>query len=340
MEDEYGDMSDKGEGFIYPGVYSLESGATLTSPEIRYNTYGDPSSPCLLINHALTGNSSLHTWWGSMLGPGLTFDTDKYFVVCSNVLGSCYGSTSSLSTNPETGSAYGSAFPKVAVRDTVCLQAHLLASLGVTDLKSVIGGSFGGMQTLEYPLVSPSVPGAPQASSIVPISCGLRHTAWQIAISALQRNAVEMCAGLGDESKGLEIARQIGMVTYRSRDAYDKKFGRQVVEGGEYDVEGYLRYQGEKFLGRFDADTYVRLTEQMDSHDVFNGREGGPDYGGIKSFTIGISSDVLYPVSEQKEVAAFLQGGYGEVESEAGHDGFLLEQAEVGRFIREFLEMV
>ncbi|GMI31661.1 hypothetical protein TeGR_g14035 [Tetraparma gracilis] len=360
MEDEYGDMSSSGETFTFPGTFTLEDGSTLESPSLCYNTYGtlnESRDNVLLVTHALTGNSDLASWWGNMLGPGKTFDTDKYFIVCANILGSCYGSTSPASIDPATSLPYGGSFPDVSVRDTIALQFALLSDLNVSSIKSVIGGSFGGMQVLEAMFASTR---ELSVRSAVPIACGSSHTAWQIAISEVQRQAIYAdpswnggdCLDVRD-SKGLNVARQMGMVTYRTARAYDLKFGREKVGEGpaygkdaKWQVKSYLEYQGDKFLSRFDPITYVKLTEQMDTHDVGRGR------GGIAkallslempSLVIGIDSDVLYPLHEQESLFSALgsvEKKFVSVRSEAGHDGFLLEQETVGKAIDEFLERI
>ncbi|GMH80279.1 hypothetical protein TrST_g6375 [Triparma strigata] len=356
MKDEYGAMSDAGDTFEHDGPFTLESGEVLPHAQLRYNTYGSlnpAGTNVLLVNHALTGNSDLASWWGSMLGPTLAFDTDKYFVVSANILGSCYGSTSPTSVDPSTGEPYGKSFPSVSVRDTVKLQGKLLESLGVTSLKSVVGGSFGGMQTLEYLFTGQEF--GPETRSAIPIACGSHHTGWQIGISELQRQAIyadpDWAEGEGwNAKKGLEVARQIGMISYRTSQAYEEKFGRGVQGGkiygsdAEWDVKSYLEYQGRKFLDRFDPITYVKLTEQMDSHDISRGRgEMKAVLNSVKvpTLIVGIDSDVLYPVHEQESLRDGIQGSeLVVVNSDAGHDGFLLEQEEVSKNVIRFLESI
>ncbi|GMH70872.1 hypothetical protein TrLO_g3490 [Triparma laevis f. longispina] len=353
MADEYGAMSSNGLTYEHEGPLTLESGEILPHAQLRYNTYGtlnSTSSNVLLINHALTGNSDLASWWGDMLGSGKSFDTDKYFIVSANILGSCYGSTSPTSVNPETGEVYGREFPSVSIRDTVKLQGELLESLGVKSLKSVIGGSFGGMQTLEY-LFTGQENGPPTRSSI-PIACGSHHTGWQIGISELQRQAIYADPNWKhnpmEAKKGLEVARMIGMISYRTPHAYEEKFGRAVTSeskpygsDAEWNVKSYLEYQGSKFLTRFDPITYVKLTEQMDSHDLARGRGEMEEVLGrveVKTMVVGIESDVLYPVEEQRRLSEGISGSeLVIVKSDAGHDGFLLEQEEVSKNVTRFL---
>lgn len=380
MEDEYGDLKDEGETYTHPTPFLLESGETLQNASLRYMTYGtlnEARDNVLVVCHALTGNASLHSWWGDLLGPGCAFDTDRYFVVCCNILGSCYGSTGPMSTPPPTASSephYGIDFPDISVRDSVNLQLHLLHThLSLSSIKCVVGGSFGGMQTVEFAAQAGSVSSPfsrddeagvarPFVRSVVPIACGAQHTAWQIAVSEAQRQAVyadpKWRGGrprVDDPARGgLSVARMIGMVSYRTSKGYDAKFGRRVAGGEEdgaaveygskakFEVKSYLEYQGYKFLTRFDPITYVKLTEQMDSHDVGRGRGGAVkalEDVKIPAMVLGIDSDVLYPLYEQEELAElFPEGELGVVESDAGHDGFLLEQEQVAKYITRFLD--
>lgn len=388
MDDEYGEMTTEGHTFVYPKPFELESGEVLPRAELRYMTYGtlnEARDNVLVICHALTGNASLHSWWGDLLGPGQTFDTSRYFVVCANILGSCYGSTGPAS--PMVGSAgsdrnagvddddsvskevYGVDFPDVSVQDTVRLQLHMLQDeLKIRSVKCVIGGSFGGMQAVEYAAQAGSIKSpfavdddegraVPFVRSVVPIACGARHTAWQIAISEVQRQAIyaDPKWNQGNPSwddlpwSGLSVARQIGMVSYRTAKGYDEKFGRELKEetnppygsDARWEVKGYLEYQGYKFLSRFDPVTYLKLTEQMDSHDVGRNRGGAKEALGsvhIPALVLGINSDVLYPIHEQDELASlFPNGELKVIKSNAGHDGFLLEQTQVADYISEFL---
>lgn len=382
MDDEYGEMTS--EGSIYKHVcsktgrsqFTLESGCVLEDAELRYQTYGklnQTKDNVLVVCHALTGNASLHAWWGGLLGPNLPFDTSKYFVISANILGSCYGSTSPRSIHPQTGSVYGNDFPDISVQDTVRLQLKMLKSIGVRGVKCVVGGSFGGMQCVEYAAQAGTSTNpwnldgssSPFVRSVIPIGCGAAHTGWQIALSEVQRQAIYADPlwnhGNIDPNNpplnGLSVARQIAMVSYRTQKGYEDKFGRRtrksssetpttpsLAYGSEtkWEIKSYLKYQGQKFLSRFDPVTYVKLTEQMDSHDVGRNR-GGKKVAlssvEIPALVLGIDSDVLYPLNEQKELVELLpQGTLGVIRSDAGHDGFLLEQDQVGRFIKDFLE--
>lgn len=371
MKDEYGTMDSSGSTYTHPN-YVLENGALLPTAQLRYQTYGtlnETRDNVLVICHALTGNASLHSWWGDLLGPQRAFDTDQYYIVCCNILGSCYGSTCPTSVNPMTEQPYGIDFPNVSVQDTVRLQLLLCQEeLQIRQIKCVIGGSFGGMQALEYAIQGGShVPYCIQhgefhnyVRSCIPIACGSYHTAWQIGISEVQRQAIYKDSEwrLGhyfQATNGLEIARQLGMISYRTAVGYETKFGRTTTAAKDdttaamdygsdvpWQVKNYLEYQGRKFLSRFDPVTYVKLTEQMDSHNIARNRS--PDVNRVlqtmelPTLVLGIDSDILYPVHEQQQLSTNIPASQFElIHSLDGHDGFLLEQEQVAHHIQEFL---
>jgi len=340
-------MDSSGETYLSKN-FQLENGVILPEVQVRYSTFGklnDTYDNILVVCHALTGNSRLDTWWGSMLGPGLTFDTSKYLVVCANVLGSCYGSTGPTTINSNTNTKYGNDFPAVTIRDTV--NAHMMMiknAIGAKGIECVIGGSMGGMQALEWAIM-----GGDFVKKTVVIGCGAAHTAWQIAISETQRQAIYADPKWNDgnvdmsnpPTKGLSVARQIAMLSYRTPIAYQKKFGRQKDDNGIWQAKKYLEYQGTKFLERFDPVSYIKITEQMDMHDV------GRNRGGIEKalsqikgrcLVVGIDSDILYPLHEQEELAQLIPNAkLSIIKSSEGHDGFLLEQSQLAEFIDKFL---
>lgn len=367
MKDEYGEMTADGESYIEKD-FVLENSVVLPHAELRYQTYGqlnEAKDNVIVVCHALTGNASLHSWWGDLLGDNKAFDTSKYLIVCCNILGSCYGSTNPQSINPETMSPYGKSFPDISVKDTVKLQLNLIKhGLGASSIKCVIGGSFGGMQTMEFAVQGGiaegefvSEDGSPFVKSVIPIACGASHTAWQIAISEVQRQAIyadpEWESNPFKATKGLEVARQMGMISYRTAHGYGKKFGRDLRNTGDnnssrygsnasWQVKSYLEYQGTKFIDRFDPITYVKMTEQMDSHDISRNRGSSIaevlQRVKIPACVLGIDSDVLYPLSEQKEIVEHMPNSELEIiHSDDGHDGFLLEQDQVNRCIVDFL---
>lgn len=351
MADEYGAMNSDGDIAVVD-TFTLDSGRVLEKVEVCYMTWGQPSAKrdnIIVVCHALTGNANLESWWGQLLGPCKPLDTTKYCVFCSNVLGGCYGTTGPKSINPATGKRYAGDFPKVTIRDMVRLQAAVLVQLGVTEVACVVGGSMGGMQALEWAVEVRK----PSVRSFVSLCSSARHHPWQIGISECQRQAIYSDPGWQEgnydpatpPAKGVAVARMMAMVTYRTHPAYVTKFGRSLVSTHQqsvFDVENYLYQQGQKFLERgFDPMTYIRLTQAMDSHDIERGR--GAYHKVLQSIAmpslvISISSDVLYPVSDQEEMADHLPNSQHHIiQSNEGHDGFLLESTKVGMLLKGFL---
>lgn len=365
----------------------LESGKRIGPVTVAYQTYGTLNAEgtnAILICHALTGNAHAagvtvsndisyapnrlsgnnhppvprEGWWSGVIGDGKAIDTSKYFVICSNFLGSCYGTTGPASTNPATGEPYRMDFPRITVRDMVRVQCELLKHLGVNELVTVTGGSLGGMQVLEWTLMYPDM-----VHSIVPIAVGAYHSAWAIGLNEIARNAIRMDPDWNEgrytaqPRMGLALARMVAMMSYRSQISFEEKFGREIVtndtKGVEilfgkndplYQVESYLRYQGIKLVERFDANTYIHITYAMDSHDVSRDRGSISDVLGsveIPVLCIGINSDVLYPVCEQHELVKYLPyARYAEIDSIHGHDAFLIEFDQLNKVILSFLEEV
>ena len=355
--------------------FSLEMGGSLHDVVIAYETWGrlaDDASNAVLICHAWTGDSHAagpaqagHPtpgWWEGLIGPGLAIDTNEWFVVCANVLGGCQGSTGPASRHPRDGRPYGSRFPVVTIRDMVRAQEHLMDALGVRSWRSVIGGSMGGMQVLEWAAIFPD-----RVRSIVPIATCLQATAQQIAWGAIGRRAIRLDprwrdgdyygAEPGDgPAEGLEIARQLAQVTFRSDDVFTDRFGRALadrVEPGEafsiwhrFEVESYLDYHGEKLARRFDANSYLVIGKAMDLHDI--ARHRGSFASALRridvpALSIGITSDILYPLYQQREIHESLlaQGTPSElhvIESAHGHDSFLIDLDQVGPPITKLLE--
>jgi len=359
MNDEYSDMNSDGDTYLFPGRFLLECGGFLTNPTVRYRTYGALNTErnnCMVVCHALTGNAALDSWWGEMLGPDKLFDTRKFFVVCCNVLGSCYGTTGPVSINPSTGEVYGASFPEITVRDTVRLHMAVVKDgLKVSRVACVVGGSLGGMQALEWALCSePSFIGC-----VITMCCGAEHTPWQIGISEAQRQAIYADPKWrgGDYVRykdpplaGLSVARQMAMITYRSHRAYEDKFGREEISdepagNGQnrfFEVERYLRYQGEKFQGRFDPLCYIAVTRMMDTHDVGRGRGGVKKALGSISqpvLVVTVDSDILYPPVEQEALHRMIHDSERLViRSDNGHDGFLLDQEIIEKTAKHFLD--
>ena len=325
---------------------TLESGVMLPDVRVAYRTWGklnSSGSNAVVVCHALTGDANVDRWWTNAFGQG-RIDTERHFVIASNVLGGCYGTTGPTSVNDVTGLPWGGDFPRVTIRDMVEVQRRLIEHLGVARIALVTGGSMGGMQALEWAVMYPDL-----VCSIAPISVGAVHSAWCIGISEAQRTAIFADPQWHDghyrpghgPTGGFAAARQVGLVSYRSPDSFEAKFGRTEGESG-FAVEEYLRYQGEELVGRFDAASYVALTYSMDSHDLGRGRSSVEEVLGAincHALVIGISSDVLYPVAEQIHLAKLLPGGrYVEIDVPHGHDGFLIEAESVGLILGDFLD--
>ena len=331
----------------YGEAFELENGDVLPSLRIAYRTWGELAAErdnVVLICHALTGSADADEWWPGLIGPGLALDPARDFIVCSNVIGSCYGSTGPLASHD--GVRYGGKFPRVSIRDIVRAQHRLLGSLGISRLRLVIGPSLGGMQTLEWAATYPEF-----VDAIVPIGVSGRHSAWCIATSEAQRQAIcadprwndgQYTAGAAPEA-GLAAARMMAMVSYRSWENFESRFGRDRNAGTDtFQVQSYLAHQGRKINERFDAVSYVRLTEAMDTHDVARGRG---DYAAVlrtlrqPTLVVGVASDVLYPTHEQRYLAEAMPAAeYRELGSPHGHDGFLIETDALGATIRAWRE--
>ncbi len=330
------------------GEFALENGEVLQDVEIAYRTWGKPENAAehaILICHALTGSADVEAWWPNIIGAGKTFDPADDYIVCANILGSCYGTTGPVSRKPGTRSRYQAGFPSVSVRDMVELQRVLLDELGVTQLELVTGPSLGGMQALEWALSYPE-----RVGSVVPIGVGGRHSAWCIGVSEAQRAAIaadpDWNGGYySDESppkKGLAAARMMAVCTYRSWQSFDERFGRERRSDDQFQVQSYLRHQGEKINDRFDANTYVTLTHAMHTHDLSRGRGDYPEVlGRIEqpALVVSVSSDALYPPEEQRFLANHLPNSQYEVlDCAHGHDGFLIETGTLGEMIVDFRE--
>ncbi|MGW1094459.1 homoserine O-acetyltransferase MetX [Streptomyces sp. NPDC002455] len=344
----------------------LESGATLPGVRLAYETWGrraPDGSNAVLVLHALTGDSHAagpagpgHPsagWWDALIGPGRALDTDRWFVVAPNVLGGCQGSTGPSSRRPD-GTHWGGDFPYLTIRDQVAAEAQLADALGIGRWAAVIGGSMGGMRALEWAVSRPERTGsllvlaAPAASSAEQIAWGSTQ------IAAIRSDPGWRGGGYHDAPpgsgphQGLGLARRIAHVTYRSEPELAARFGRRAQPGelpslgGRYQVESYLDHHAAKLVRRFDAGSYVVLTEAMNAHDVGRGRGGvarALRRADMPALIAGIDSDRLYPPVQQAETAALLPGSDGLriVESPYGHDGFLIETDQVGSLVRELL---
>lgn len=351
--------------------FRLEGGGLLTSVEVAYETWGElaaDASNAVLVCHALTGDAHVAGrsgpgqptpgWWDQLVGPGRAVDTDRWFVVCSNVLGGCQGTTGPSSTDPETDRPYGSSFPVVSIRDMVRVQALLADRLGIGRWHAVIGGSMGGMQALEWSTMFPDRVGA-----LVVASTTAAASAQQIAWSHIGRMAIQADPRFrggdyydavdGDgPHRGLAVARMCAQVTYRSDEVFTERFHRTLLGRLDFtldplfDIEGYLDYHGMKLARRFDANSYIRLNRAMDLHDVARGR--GSTEAALARITApvlvaAVRSDGLYPPIQQQVLADGLRSVGGEVtwvdiDSPHGHDGFLIETSQLSGPVRTFME--
>ena len=338
--------------FINIGDLLLEDGETLEDVTIAYQSWGslnERGDNAILVNHALTGWSDIPGWWPSMVGPGLPFDSDKYFVVCPNVIGGCQGSTGPSSIAPD-GQRYGSRFPSLTIRDMVAAEVAFSDALGIKKYQLAVGPSLGGMRSLEWAVQLPHRVGA-----ICTIGSSAVATGDQIGTCSIQIRAIKTDPHFngGDyydkaqgPIEGMGIARRIAHLTYRTEAEMDVRFGRELQgdETGRYAVESYLDHQANKLAHRFDANTYIALTEAMNSHDIGRGRGGV--VAALSGITIpviavAIDTDRLFPVRLAAEIAelAPLAAPLVTISSPFGHDGFLVEVESVGNVIRSALAL-
>lgn len=329
-------------------AFITESGFRFDEPEVAYKTWGslnEEKNNVILICHALTGHAAADEWFPGIFGEGRVCDSEKNFIICINVPGSPYGSVGPWSVNPETGKPYRNSFPEITVRDMVRFQQLFLDQLGITGIELVLGGSLGGMQALEFAVMDERI------ETAALIAMGKSHSPWAIGISHAQRRAIfadpKWNNGNYDKNdgpdQGLAAARMMAMITYRAPADYEKKFSRELQDNSDqFQVESYLDYQGKKLANRFDAHSYIILTEAMDSHDVSRGRGTFEEVLGrvqIPVKVIGIDSDHLYPIHEQKELAKLLSNAeYKEIKSSYGHDAFLIEFEQINDIINPFIK--
>src|SRR3954471_19160949 len=345
----------------------LDNGATLAGVEVAYETYGQlnaAKSNAILVLHAFSGDAHAagvdHEgkpgWWDNMIGPHKGFDTERYFVICANVLGGCRGTTGPASINPATGCPYAMSFPVITIRDMVRLQKMLIERLGIRRLLSVAGGSMGGMQALEWAVSHPEA-----VVSAIPIAATARHTAQQIAFNEVGRQAIiaDLDWNEGNyystkpPARGLAVARMVGHITYMSDDSMREKFGRRLRDKEtfgfgfdvDFEVESYLRYRGSQFVNRFDANSYLYITKAMDYFDLTNSETSlaaALEPARARFLVISFSSDWLYPSYQSQEMVRALRSrnrdvAYVELQSNYGHDSFLVDVVEQSALIAGFI---
>jgi homoserine O-acetyltransferase/O-succinyltransferase len=331
--------------FNYPGLFTLESGSTITGLQLAYTSFGQLNAArdnVVWVFHALTANSNPAEWWPGLVGEGKYFDPAQYFIICVNTPGGCYGSTGPLHINPETGVPYYYDFPFFTTRDMVRAYQSLREALGITRIHTGIGGSMGGMQLLEWAIEEPE-----RFVHIIPIATNARHSPWGIAFNATQRMSIEADSTWKEKhpqagSNGLKAARAAALLSYRHYNTY---LQTQQEENDErllqFNSDSYQRYQGEKLANRFNALSYYILSQSMDAHHTGRGRgslAAALQRISARTLVIGISSDVLYPLAEQEFLAQQIPNASLVVlESLYGHDGFLLEYEQITRLLEAFL---
>ncbi|MFP4473424.1 MAG: homoserine O-acetyltransferase [Candidatus Omnitrophota bacterium] len=354
-----------------PYELELKSGQKLGPLTLAYETYGTLNterSNAILICHALTGDAHAAGWhegdkkpgwWDCMIGPGKAFDTNKYFVICSNVLGGCQGTTGPSSVNPQSGKPYGLSFPVITIRDMVAAQKLLIDHLGIDKLLAVAGGSMGGLQVMKWAILYPE-----SVNSAVVIATNYRHNAQQIALHEVGRQAIMSDPDWNEgnyydknrPSHGLALARMIGHITYMSEKSMDEKFGRRLIGNekfgydfsADFEVQNYLRYRGDSFVERFDANSYLYLTKAVDYFDL--GEEGGSLRDALRQATakflvLSFTSDWLYPSHQLKTFVKALKINGQDVtdvviESDYGHDAFLIKNDRQIHVIEHFLKRI
>ncbi|HCS17969.1 MAG TPA: homoserine O-acetyltransferase, partial [Erythrobacter sp.] len=353
------------ETFHSPHEFACEWGGVLPELTIAYESWGTLSPQgdnAILLHTGLSASSHAHSqernphpgWWEEFIGPGCALDTDRFMVICTNLLGGCYGSTGPSTDNPKTGEPYATDFPIVTVLDMVRAQLLLLDHLGIDTLHASIGASLGGMQSLMLAATAPE-----RVGRIVSISAAIRSYPQSIAMRFVQRQAVMADLdwrdgkyyGVSFPHRGLRVAREIGTITYRSGPEWQERFGRERSSEGtprldeDFQVESYLAHQGDKFCLQYDPNSYLYISKAMDLFDLESPLEGDAPVSQIRcpALVIGVQSDVLFPVWQQRELAEWLEKGgcrttYLELDAPYGHDTFLIEKERVGGSVKAHLE--
>jgi homoserine O-acetyltransferase/O-succinyltransferase len=333
------------QNYYHKGNFTLESGVTLPDLHIAYHTYGSMNadgSNVVWVCHALTANSDVADWWTGLIGTGKPIDPATHFIVCANILGSCYGSSGPLSKNPATGHPYYHSFPQITIRDMVNAHVLLRQHLGIQQINLLVGGSMGGYQAMEWALLEPSM-----VNRLMLLCTGASESAWGIAIHTAQRLAIEADHTWKDNmhhagSQGLKAARAIGMLTYRNYQTFVRtQADPDIQKTDHFRASSYINYQGEKLVKRFNAQAYWLLSKAMDSHNIARGRN--TDLAGAlalisqPTLIIGITSDILCPPEEQVFLSRYIpRATYYEIDSTYGHDGFLIEFEKIGKMLSDW----
>ena len=335
------------------GSLALDCGVTLAPVNVAYETWGALNaarSNAVLVLHAFSGDAHAggeDGWWSNMIGPGLAFDTDRYFVICSNVIGGCRGTTGPGSVDPQTGCPFAMAFPAITIADMVRLQKQLIDHLKIDKLLCVAGGSMGAMLALQWIVSYPD-----SVVCAIPIAGTARHSAQQIAFNEVGRQAIMADPDWNEgnyyggqpPARGLSVARMVGHITYMSDESMRQKFGRRLRDPKQFEVESYLRYRGSQFVDRFDANSYLYITRAMDYFDLSEGGSLGAAFETVTArlLVISFTSDWLYPSYQSLEVVRALRSrncdvAYCELPSNYGHDAFLVTVDEQSEIVRGFL---
>jgi homoserine O-acetyltransferase len=333
------------EIFRYDKHFTLESGVILPQYHLAYTTHGKLNNSrdnAVWIFHALTANSDPAEWWDGLVGTGKIFSPEDYFIVCVNMPGSCYGSIGPLDTNPYTHERYYHDFPFFTTRDMIRAYKPLRDFLGIHKIHIGIGGSMGGQQLLEWAIDEPGF-----FEFIFPIATNAQHSPWGIAFNASQRLCIEADATWREKNvhagiEGMKVARSVALISYRHYETYlQSQHDENDLQIENFKSESYQRYQGEKLARRFNAFSYYKLSQSMDSHNVGRGRESSEKalhHIKAKTLAIGIETDILFPLVEQQFIAANIpNASFKSIQSDFGHDGFLLEYESIGTLINEFV---
>jgi homoserine O-acetyltransferase/O-succinyltransferase len=333
--------------FKHTQPFILESGKKLSGLQIAYSTSGklnNNKDNVIWVCHALTANSDAEAWWCNLIGSGSLFDPSKYFIICANILGSCYGTTGPLTIDPEKNKPYYLDFPQITIRDMAAAHELLRGHLGIDKIHTCLGGSLGGQQALEWSVSKPDL-----IKNLVLLATNAVHSAWGIAFNESQRMAIKADPTWKDESpeagrEGLKAARAIALLSYRNYTTYSHSQSDEDNEKLDgYKAISYQNYQGEKLVNRFNCHSYWYLSKAMDSHNIGRGRgsiEKALQTIKAKTLLIGITSDVLFPVSEQIFLSKHIpNAAYNEIDSLFGHDGFLIETEKIGNAIKHFYQL-
>jgi homoserine O-acetyltransferase/O-succinyltransferase len=325
-------------------AFKFESGETVSELNIAYSTIGKLNTRkdnVIWVCHALTANSEVAGWWSGIIGEGKLYDPANYFIICANILGSCYGTSGPLETNKKTGKPYYLKFPQFTIRDMVSAHELLLKHLGINKIHTCIGGSLGGQQAMEWAISNPGL-----IENLILLATNAFHSAWGIAFNESQRMAIKSDPTWKDEradagQEGLKAARAIALLSYRNYDTYVlSQTETDHEKTDDYKASSYQNYQGEKLVNRFNCHSYWYLSKAMDSHNVGRGRKSIMEaLSSIKSNTllIGITTDILFPVCEQKFMQEHIRDSvFNEIDSMFGHDGFLIETEKIERSIKAF----